>query len=232
MNYLENYSMKQLRELTEADLNKIVSPIKRKRKMYMFYLRVDKETVEYSEKGQVFPGVYATAWISDWRETTKEQYEEYVEYRENHRYDSLSSEYYDKEGITNAEIRELKYQNKLIDDIEFATKELKENPTLRNYNNLIKIKEFAMEVSFEYSNKLYELGDEYGVTFLEDKAIYFDKLTTNLRKDVADLKKEKEQFKAAKDKKENKDAIAKLKAEKERIEKELAEKLAVWGDKL
>lgn len=232
MGYLDNYTLDKLKNLTEEGFNQVTSPLKRKRPLYMVYTRVGTKKEEYSEKGQVFHGIYASVWVSDWVETTKKEYDDYMEMLEGKakkdRKYGLEDYFYEK-GTSNAEVRELRYQNKLWEDVKEATAELETKPSITAYNNLIKVKDFAREVAYQYSVELYDLFDKYGAPFLEDKAEYFDRLTSTLGSDVRALKEQREEFKMNKKRTGIEEKIAKLRLEQERLEAELALQLETLG---
>ena len=232
MGYLDNYTLDKLKNLTEEGFNKVNSPLKRKRPLYMVYTRVGTKKEEYSEKGQVFHGIYASVWISDWVETSKKEYDDYLKMEEGRAKKVREyglEDYFNEKGTSKAEVRELRYQNKLWDDVKEATTELETKPSITAYNNLIKVKDFAREVAYQYSTELYELYDKYGAPFLEDKAEYFDRLTSTLGSDVRALKEQREEFKMNKKRTGIEEKIAKLRLEQERLEAELALQLETLG---
>lgn len=220
MKHLADYSLKQLSTLTEKDLNKFKSNLKRKRVQHLFYGKVGTKKVQYSEKGQLeFFGhepVMVDVNVNAWFEVPKQTFDAY---KNNLRYSGKF------EDIEEAKTKTVTYQNNLMDDLAIATKELSDLQTIKNYKNLIAIKEQLVELAFDYSTDLYELTDEYAIDFLEEKAEYFDRYTNSIRHDLVLLRVQLENCKVAKEEREKQAKINKLIAEKEKIDAELQQAL-------
>lgn len=220
MKHLADYSLKQLSTLTEKDLNKFKSNLKRKRVQHLFLGKVGTKEVQYSEKGQLeffgYEPVMVTVPVNAWFEVPKQTYDAY----KNKTINSRSFK-----DIEEVKTKTVTYQNNLMDDLAIAAKELSDLQTIKNYKNLIAIKEQLLELSFDYSTDLYELTDEYAMDLLEEKAEYFDRYTNSIRHDLVLLRVQLENCKVAKEEREKQAKINKLIAEKEKIDAELQQVL-------
>ena len=212
MNHLTDYSLKALNKLSLEDFNNHQSPIKRKAPQYYFYGVVGTKSVEYSEKGNVFKGVYADVNINGWYQVSRT---EYMTYNEQPRLISGHKDIHD------SKMECVEYQNQLLNDFNVTKKELLFKKSVKKYDDLIIIVENIIQLSFEYSQELYALQDKYDISFLEDKALYFDEIANSMREELKVAKEERELFKKMNLKSKKDRELKKLLAEKERLEKSI-----------
>lgn len=186
MKYLAEYTLNQLKNLKLEDLNRFDSNLKRTKTQYLFLRVVGTKKVQYSEKGQLetFGGkpVMVDVNVRDWVEVSKRDYDIFQK-------GDLSDYMSSIPNIEESQSRRIVYQNKILDDLLIATDELNES---KNFNNIILIKEQLLQLAFDYSMDLYSLNDEYGVDFLETKALDFESYANDLRQQLVTLKEDKE----------------------------------------
>lgn len=215
MKHLAEYTLNQLKNLTLEDLNKFDSNLKRLRTQYLFFRVVGTKKVQYSEKGQLetFAGnpVMVDVNVKDWVEVSKRDYDIFQK-------GNLSDYMSSIPNIEKSQSRRIVYQNKILDDMLIATDELNES---KNFNNIILIKEQLLQLAFDYSMDLYSLNDEYGVAFLETKALDFESYANDLRQQLVTLKKDKENHEVSEKQDEKQRYINELLSQRRLIDEKL-----------
>lgn len=215
MKHLAEYTLNQLKNLTIEDLNKFDSNLKRLRTQYLFLRVVGTKKVQYFEKGQLetFAGnpVMVDVNVRDWVEVSKREYDIFQK-------GNLSDYMSSIPNVEKSQSRRIVYQNKILDDLTVATDELNES---KNFNNIILIKEQLLQLAFDYSMDLYSLNDEYGVAFLEAKALGFERYANDLRQQLVTLKKDKENYEVSEKQDEKQRYINELLSQRRLIDEKL-----------